>query len=103
MVRHAGSYVQRRHVAELLLQSRHIPYQANRTLGVLSKVFNLAEVWVSGPRVTNPCRHVQKYNEKKRERFLSADEYVRLGQALAEAQRSDKPSSAIARRFGSCS
>ena len=35
---------------------------------------------------TNPCRAVRKYREKKRERFLSREEYRRLGSALAEAE-----------------
>jgi integrase len=75
--------VQRRHVAELQHQLRSIPYQANRTLGVLSKLFNLAEVWGLRPDGSNPCRHVAKYKEVKRERFLSPAEMARLGQALA--------------------
>ncbi len=80
--------VQRRHVAELHLQLRHIPYQANRTLGVLSKLFNLAEVWGIRPDGSNPTRHVEKYKEDKRERYLSADEFTRLGQVLTEAENS---------------
>lgn len=79
--------VQRRHVAELHHDLRHIPYQANRTLGVLSKLFNLAEVWGVRPDGSNPCRHVQKYKEEKRERFLSAEELARLGRVLREAER----------------
>ena len=35
---------------------------------------------------TNPCRGVRKYKEKKRERFLTRDEYRRLGQVLMEAE-----------------
>ena len=37
--------IDRRDIAELHHELQHIPYQANRTLGVLSKMFNLAEVW----------------------------------------------------------
>ena len=32
----------------------------------------------------NPCRFVQKYKEKKRERFLTDEEFHRLGQVLKE-------------------
>ena len=76
---------------------RHIPYQANRTLGVLSKMFNLAEDWSLRPDGSNPCRHVKKYPEEKRERFLTPDELARLGQALSEIEaEGSETSSAIA-------
>ena len=45
--------------------------QANFVLSVLSKLFNLAEAWEIRPDGSNPCRHVQRYKENKRERFLS--------------------------------
>ena len=73
-------------VAKLHHDLRTRPYQANRTLGVLSKVFNLAEVWGFRPDGTNPCRHVKKYYEQKRERFLSDEEFERLGKALRDVQ-----------------
>ena len=63
--------VERKDIAELHHKYRPVPYQANRTLGVLSKMFNLAEIWGLRPDGSNPCRHVPKYREKKRERFLS--------------------------------
>ena len=37
--------------------------------------------------VSLPCRHVKKYPEHKRERFLSDDEYRSLGAALRDAER----------------
>jgi integrase len=61
---------------------RDTPVQANRCLQFLSKAFNLAEVWGLRPDGTNPCRHVKKYPEKKRERYLSKDELARLGEVL---------------------
>jgi integrase len=63
------------------------PYQANRLLALLSKVFNLCEVWGWRPDGTNPCRHVKKYKEQKRERFLSPAELGRLGEVLAKAEQ----------------
>ena len=78
--------VERKDIAELHHRFRHKPYQANRTLGVLSKMFNLAEVWGLRPDGSNPCRHVPKYKEKKRERFLSQNELQRLGQALSDSR-----------------
>jgi integrase len=64
----------------------HIPYQANRTLGVLSKMMNLAETWGIRDKHTNPCEDVERYLERKRERFLSPAELQRLGQALTAAE-----------------
>jgi integrase len=46
-------------------------------------MLTLAEQWGLRPDGSNPCRHVEKFAERKRERFLSADELARLGEALA--------------------
>jgi integrase len=64
--------------------SKH-PYQANRTLSVLSKMFNLAERWNMRLDGTNPCRHVEKYREYSRQRYLKLEELSALGDALREA------------------
>ncbi len=58
------------------------PYQANRALALLSKLFNLAELWGMRADGTNPCRHVTKFPEQHRERYLTGDELARLGDAL---------------------
>ena len=76
--------IQRSDIAELHHGMRVTPYQANRTLGVLSKMFNLAELWGLRPDGSNPCLHVKRYKEEKRERFLSAEEFTRLGRVLDE-------------------
>ena len=60
--------------------ARATPYQANRVLAVLSKMFNLAERWGLRPDGSNPCRHVEKFAERKRERMLSPAELARLGE-----------------------
>ena len=76
---------------------RETPYQANRTLGVLSKMFSLAELWELRPDGSNPCRHVKRFKEEKRERFLSDEEYRRLGSALREIEQElSEPPAAIA-------
>jgi len=69
---------------------RETPYQANRVLALLSKIMNLAERWGERPDGSNPCRHVEKYREDKRERFLSAEELSVLGDVLAEAEKAAK-------------
>ena len=63
-----------------------VPYQANRTLAVLRKFFNWAEQHGQRPDGSNPCRHVEKFPENKRERFLSEAELARLGEVLAAAE-----------------
>ena len=74
-------------IAALHHQMRDVPGHANRTLSVLSRMLTLAEVWEMRPEGVNPCRHVKKYAEHKRERFLSDEEYRRLGAALRDAER----------------
>jgi integrase len=60
---------------------------ANRCLALLSKMFNLAERWSLRPRNFNPVRHVEKYQEGKKERYLSAVEFERLANVLSKRQR----------------
>ena len=77
--------VDREHIANLHYELRDIPYQANRVLEIGSKLFNLAELWklrAGG----NPCKFVRKYREKNRERFLTDEEFRRLGEVLSEME-----------------
>ena len=62
------------------------PVEANRALACLSTLMNFAERIGERPDGSNPCRHVERFREQRRERFLSADEMARLGQALAGAE-----------------
>jgi integrase len=80
---------------------RRSPIVANRVLALLSKMFNLAERWGWRKDGSNPCRHVERYREKARERFLSESELARLGEALraAELERAELPSTVAAIRF----
>ena len=55
------------------------------TLAVLSKAFNLAELWGMRPENSNPCRKAPRYPENARERFLSSGELARLGRVFREA------------------
>lgn len=63
------------------------PYQANRVLNLLGAFLNWTEKRGYRARHSNPCRDVQPYPERQRERFLSAVEIGRLGAALSLAER----------------
>ena len=65
------------------------PYQANRLLAMVRKFFNWCEDRGARSRGTNPCRGIEQYPERKRERFLSQDEIGRLGAALREAEEAN--------------
>ena len=81
------SEITRPDIARLHHDLRFAPVQANRCLQFLSKAFNLAEVWGLRPDGSNPCRHVKKYKEKKRERYLSPAELGRLGKILRQCEQ----------------
>ena len=93
--------VTRADVARLHHAMRPTPGAANRTLALLSKMFNLAEKWGLRPDGSNPCRHIEKNRERKIERYLSAEEFARLGDVLAEAERTqtEMPSAIAAIRL----
>ena len=73
-------------VAALHHELRSMPLTANRAVKILSKMFKLAQGWNMVPAGRNPCRLVRRYKEESRERFLSPDEWRRLGRALREAE-----------------
>lgn len=61
------------------------PSNANRCLAILSHIFSVAAKWGALPAGINPCRGIKRFRERIRERFLSTEEVVALGKALAEA------------------
>lgn len=58
------------------------PYQANKVLAVLSKMFALAVQW--GWRPDNPVKGIERNPEVARHRYLSPAELVKLTEALNE-------------------
>lgn len=60
--------------------SARAPTHGNRTLAVLSRMFNLAVRW--GWRTDNPCKGVERNQENKRHRYLTATELLQLAKAL---------------------
>jgi len=84
--RHRATEVTRADIAKLHHDLRHIPYEANRCLEVMSKMFSLAEMWGLRPDGSNPRKHIKKYAEEKRERFLSPAELKRVGEVLRDME-----------------
>jgi integrase len=89
--------VTRQHISELHHSLRATPTNANRVLALVSTLMNKAEAWGLRSDGSNPCRHVRRFREVKRERFLSMAELARLGETLVEAELSGtEPAAAIA-------
>lgn len=74
--------VTRTDVDRLHKRLRATPYRANRMLALMSRLMNLAEAWGWRSPGSNPCKHVEKFREQARERYLSADEIGRIGAAM---------------------
>jgi integrase len=72
------------------LGMKDTPTRANRAVALLSHMFSKAEEWGVRQDGTNPCRHVDRFKEERRERFLSAEELGRLGKALAVVEAANK-------------
>ncbi len=78
--------VNRPDVAALMKKLAHKPAEANRTFGVLRKMFNLAEVWGLRPDGTNPCRHVLMFPPGKETRLIVDGELVRIFRHLTHLE-----------------
>ena len=75
----------RARVVALHHSMRATPAMANQVVNALSGIWRLAEDNGRLPEGRNPCRTIVKYKNRKRERFLSEEEFRRLGRTLAEA------------------
>lgn len=58
------------------------PITANRVIALLSKMMNLAEQWGLRPQNSNPCRHIKRNKENKRERYLTPNELATVSSAM---------------------
>jgi integrase len=68
--------IQSRDVHSLHVSMKQTPYQANRLLALLSKMLSLAVKW--GWRSDNPVRGIERFQEARRERWLSDGELSQL-------------------------
>lgn len=84
-------------VQKLHHEMRSRPSVANRTRALLSHMYTIAAEFGMVEDGFNPVRGVKKYEEGKRERYLSVAELARLGDALAKAEETNtEPAAAIA-------
>lgn len=63
---------------------RDAPYEANRTLALISKMFELARHpygFVPNDHI-NPARGIKRFPEQKRDRWINPEELPRLAQAI---------------------
>lgn len=90
------SQISRAEVARMHRELAETPTLANQTVNLTSAMLTLAERWGLRPEGSNPCRYIQKFKERSRQRFLSEAELARLGVALAKAESSGSPPAAIA-------
>lgn len=73
-------------VKDFHVKMKATPYAANRCLALVSHMLATAEEWGAVPGGSTICRRMKKFEEKKRKRYLSAEELVALGSALKEAE-----------------
>jgi len=76
-------------VTRLHTRLKATPYLANRVLAALSSLIAWCEKQDLRTDGQNPCRGVEKYQEHGHKRYLTIDEYARLGKALRDAERDD--------------
>ena len=74
--------VRRADMAKLHSAMEVTPSAANRVLAVVSSVWNWAARREEVSAGLNPCSGIERYAENARERFLTSEEFARLGDAL---------------------
>ena len=91
----------REHVGNLHSGLHKSPGAANEAVATLSRMLNKAEAWGLAPAGGNPCRFVRKYRRRRLERFLTGEEFRRLGRVLAAQEAGGKvpPHAAAALRL----
>ena len=74
-------------IAKLHYSLRDKAITANRCLAILSKMFNLCEKWGMRNDASQLCKHIAKYPENKREKFLSNTEIEKLFTVLKTVEQ----------------
>jgi integrase len=78
--------VSRADIIKLVRDNAYAPTQANRTLALLKKMFNCAELWGLREEGTNPCRLVKMYRTQPKTRLLADAEVKAIFDALDRAE-----------------
>lgn len=78
-------------VEKLHHERRNTPFQANRAVAVLSKMMSWAIRAGYRPDRQNPCKGLERFRERKRQRFLSEAELAALGAAIRQAETEGVP------------
>lgn len=63
------------------------PYNANRILGLIKAMYGKAEQWGLIPANGNPETTIKPFTERKRQRFLSANEFRVLFSKIDELEK----------------
>ena len=71
-------------VAALHYRLSETPIMANQVISLLSRLFHKAAASGDAPAGGNPCRFIKKYPTRSRDRFLSEQEFERLGVVLRD-------------------
>ena len=71
-------------VAALHYRLHETPIMANQAVDLVSRLYNRAAASDDPPATGNPCRFIKKYPSRSRERFLTEQEFARLGAVLHE-------------------
>jgi integrase len=82
----------RAHVATLHTRMAENPYAANRFAAIVSKLFSWAgDRGLLPDGHVNPATRIRRYKEQGRERFLTGEEFARLGDVLRLAETEGLP------------
>ncbi len=65
---------------------RATPRSADTAVNILSRMFTLAEAWALASPGANPCHAVRRYGKRSSERFLTPEEFRRLGRVLRDSE-----------------
>ena len=83
-------------VAALHYRVSETPIMANQVISLLSRLFHKAAASGDALAGGNPCRFIKKYPTRSRERFLSEQEFERLGVVLRDLETARRISKSAA-------
>ena len=78
--------VKRPDIATMMKKLEPTPMEANHTLAVMRKMFNMAEIWGLRTDGTNPCRHIPQYPQGKTTRLITDEEMGKLFRHLDKVE-----------------